>query len=168
MALDIKSTYRTNSNTANGFTLGAFTGYFRQRTSAKNITFPYKEYSSHFVLGVVYSRSDDAPDESRIYKLDDLQNIISVIRDFRLLLHQKWCIASDKPRSGNTKNIGSVKDLQSLLDGEGPFAKLGENVFDDYWTNYMTKDMARAIDSKVPYRNIEEYLKWRLPVTQKK
>jgi len=40
IALDLKSTYRTGPQTVNGFTLGAFTGYFRQRKSTKNITFP--------------------------------------------------------------------------------------------------------------------------------
>jgi hypothetical protein len=40
-ALDIKSTYRDSPDRANGMTLGAFTGYFRDRQSNKNITFPY-------------------------------------------------------------------------------------------------------------------------------
>jgi len=38
IALDLKSTYRTGPDTVNGFTLGAFTGYFRNRKSSKNIT----------------------------------------------------------------------------------------------------------------------------------
>ena len=92
IALDLKSTYRIDAGTVNGFTLGAFTGYFRQRKSTKNITFPHEQYAAHFVLGVIYGRS---------------------------------------------------------------------NVFDDYWMNYLTDDMARAIDSDVPYRNLEGYWKWR-------
>ena len=40
IALDLKSTYRINSEKVNGMTLGAFTGYFRNRKSTKNITFP--------------------------------------------------------------------------------------------------------------------------------
>ena len=39
IALDLKSTYRTNGTRVNGFTLGAFTGYFRQRDSTKNVLF---------------------------------------------------------------------------------------------------------------------------------
>jgi len=54
-ALDLKSTYRTNASKVNGMTLGAFTGYFRNRASRKNITFPYQDYVGHFVLGVIYS-----------------------------------------------------------------------------------------------------------------
>lgn len=161
IALDLKSTYRIDGQTVNGFTLGAFTGYFRQRKSNKNITFPYEQYAAHFVLGIIYSRQDEAVDERRVYKLSDLQDIVSVVKDFTFLLQEKWRIASDRPGSGNTKNIGSVKDIQALVSGNGPFASYGEEVFDDYWMNYLTDDMARAIDSEVPYNNLEEYLKWR-------
>lgn len=161
IALDLKSTYRMDDRSANGFTLGAFTGYFRQRTSTKNITFPYEQYAAHFVLGIIYSRSDEAVDERRIYTLDDLQSIVSVVKDFTFLLQEKWRIANDRPGSGNTKNIGSVRDIQTLAQGNGPFASHGQEVFDDYWMNYLTEDMARAIDSGVPYHNLGEYWKWR-------
>ena len=35
-AIDLKSTYRTSSRRVNGFTLGAFTGYFRDRLVSLN------------------------------------------------------------------------------------------------------------------------------------
>lgn len=161
IALDIKSTYRLNTETVNGFTLGAFTGYFRQRKSDKNITFPYEQYAGHLVLGIIYSRTDKVIDERETYTLDALQDIVSVVRDFTFLLQEKWKIAGDKPGSGNTKNIGSVKNIKSLIKGGGMFNSYGKKIFDDYWMNYLTKDMARTIDSEVPYRNIDEYLKWR-------
>ena len=161
IALDLKSTYRTGPTTVNGFTLGAFTGYFRQRKSSKNITFPYEQYVAHFVLGVIYSHHDEIIDERRIYTLDELQDIVSVIKDFTFLLQEKWRIAGEKPGSGNTKNMGSVKDIQALVSGNGTFASYGKEVFDDYWMNYLTQDMARAIDSNVPYKNLQEYWKWR-------
>jgi len=161
IALDLKSTYRTGTGTVNGFTLGAFTGYFRQRKSTKNITFPFEQYAGHFVLGIIYTRSDEAIDERRVYKLDDLQDIVSVVKDFTFILQEKWRIAGERPGSGNTKNIGSVRDIQALVDGNGPFTPYGEEVFDDYWMNYLTKDMAQAIDSEVLYQNLQEYWKWR-------
>jgi hypothetical protein len=161
IALDLKSTYRIDERTANGFTLGAFTGYFRQRKSTKNITFPYGDYAAHFVLGTIYTRNNEAVDERRVHRLRDLRNIVSVMKDFAFLLQEKWRIATDRPGSGNTKNIGSVRDIRALVEGKGPFAALGQEVFDDYWMNYLTGDMARAIDSHVPYRNLKEYLKWR-------
>lgn len=161
IALDLKSTYRTGTKTVNGFTLGAFTGYFRQRQSTKNITFPYEQYTAHFVLGIIYSHHDKVIDERRIYTLGELQDIISVVKDFTLLLQEKWRIAGEKPGSGNTKNIGSVRDIHALVNGDGAFAPYDEGVFDDYWMNYLTVDMARAIDSNIPYNNLEKYWKWR-------
>jgi len=161
IAVDFKSTYRTSRTRVSGFTLGAFTGYFRQRQSTSNITFPYGEYAAHYVLGVIYSRSEEIIDERRVYTLDDLQSIVSVVNDFTFLLQPKWRIARDRPGSGNTKNIGSVKEIEALVEGTGPFAAYGEAVFDDYWMNYLTNDMARAIDSEVPYHNLDEYWAWR-------
>ena len=161
IALDLKSTYRTNAELVNGFTLGAFTGYFRHRQSSKNITYPYEQYSAHFVLGVIYSRSDENNDERRVYTLNDLQSITSVAKEFQFLFQEKWRIASDRPGSGNTKNIGSAQNIQKLIGGNGPFATHGREVFDDYWMNYLTEDMARAIDSAVPYHNLETYWQWR-------
>jgi hypothetical protein len=161
IALDLKTTYRTGENEVNGFTLGTFTGYFRQRHSTKNITFPYEQYAAHFVLGVIYSRSDEAGNGQGVYGLDDLPHILSVIKDFTFLLQEKWRLASDRTGSGNTKNIGSVRNIDALVSGNGTFAPHGRQIFDDYWMNYLTDDMARAIDSEVPYRNIEEYWLWR-------
>ncbi len=141
--------------------MGAFTGYFRDRTSTKNVTFPYGSYAAHFVLGIIYTRTDESIDERRVYSLDDLLEIASVVKDFRFLLQEKWCIAGDHPGSGNTKSIGSVRDIEKLIAGQGPFTTYGEAVFSDYWMNYLTNDMALAIESPVPYRNLAEYLYWR-------
>ena len=160
-ALDLKSTYRTSDTTANGFTLGAFTGYFRQRDSNKNVTFPYGAYAGHYVLDIIYSRTEGDVDEFKVFGLDDLESIVSVVRNFLLLIQPKWKLASARPGSGNTKNIGSVTEIDDLLHGRGPFSELGEDVFDDYWTNYMTADMALAIESDVKYRNLKEYFAWR-------
>jgi hypothetical protein len=164
-ALDLKSTYRVDGNRVNGMTLGAFTGYFRERNSTKNITFPYGSYSGHFVLGVIYSKADGLIDERRRYNLEELERITSVIRDFQFFAQEKYRIASDLPGSGNTKNIGSVTEIDKLISGSGPFASLGEDVFDDYWMYYLTKDMARAAELKrPPYTNLRSYLKYkRLP-----
>ena len=54
-----------------------------------------------------------------------------------------------------------AKDVTALIEGNGLFAPHGEIVFDDYWMHYLTSDMARAIDSHVPYRNLETYWQWR-------
>ena len=161
IALDLKSTYRINASRARGFTLGAFTGYFRQRDSLKYISFPYREYSHHYVLGIIYTRRDLAADERQVYKLSELTNIQAVAHDFVFLIQEKWQLAADRPGSGNTKNIGSVNKIDELVSGNGVFASEGKDIFDDYWMNYLTSDMARSIDSTVPYKNLAEYWQWR-------
>jgi len=162
IALDIKSTYRKSETAASGFTLGAFTGYFRDRTSKKNITFPYGEYKKHYVLGIIYTKQDERIDEYKIYAVDELKRILSVIKDIEFILQEKYKIASDRPGSGNTKNIGSAVKIEELRDGTGIFSKYGIEVFDDYWMYYMTKDMAQLHElPKPPYRNIQEYFEYR-------
>jgi len=161
-ALDLKSTYRRNAKKVNGMTLGAFTGYFRNRSSRKNITFPYEDYTGHFVLGVIYSRAKVPSDERQMYNLKELQNITSVVRDFSFFVQEKYKIAADRPGSGNTKNVGSVTKIDDLINGKGPFSNLGEDFFDDYWMYYLTKDMAKAVDlDKSPYKNLEEYRRYK-------
>jgi len=161
-AVDLKSTYRKNTKEVNGMTLGAFTGYFRDRKSTKNISYPYENYAGHFVLGVIYSRTDGAVDERKVYPLSDLQNITSVIRNFQFFVQEKYKIALDRPGSGNTKNIGSVIKIDDLIKGKGPFAELGEKSFDDYWMYYLTKDMAKSLDLKnAPYNNLKTYKEYK-------
>jgi hypothetical protein len=164
VAIDLKSTYYVSSKRVNGFTLGAFTGYFRDRQSRKNVVYPYSKYSAHLVLGVVYEKKPGAS-EGEKFKLEDLSNIPSVAGNFRFLVQPKWAIASTRPGSGNTKNIGSVVDVETLVSGAGPFTVFEdpEAAFDDYWMNYLTADMARAAETKVPYRNLDEYLAWKNP-----
>lgn len=160
-AVDIKSTYRLSENRVSGMTLGAFTGYFRNRDSAKNTLYPYRQYAGHFVLGVVYSQAEDTIDERKQYTLDELERIPSVIRSFVFFAQPKYRIASAAPGSGNTKNIGSVAVLDNLLNGTGPFAALGEEVYDDYWMYYLTIDMARATGLPRPYTNLKTYLDYK-------
>lgn len=120
-------------------------------------TFAYNRYTKHYVLGVVYSRVKGI-DEQRVYDIADLSDIPSVARDFRFFLQEKYRIASDAPGSGNTRNIGSTKYLDRLIHGTGVFAKLGVEVFDDYWMNYRTRAMAREEGFEVPpYTNLKSY-----------
>ena len=153
-AVDLKSSYRKNDNHINGMTLGAFTGYF---DSLKNITHPYNEYKAHVVLGVIYDYVSDI-DERKSYTIEQLPDIISVIKNFKFFVQEKWKIAIDRPGSGNTKNIGSVSNINDLINGNGPFAELGEDIFNDYWMYYLTTDMARMAELPKPYyRNLSEY-----------
>src|SRR2546428_7858889 len=124
-AVDIKSTYRASATEVNGMTLGAFTGYFRKRDSNKNTLFPYSQYAGHFVLGVIYSKCDEVADERKQFTFDDLPTIPSVVKNFQFFAQPKYRIASPRPGSGNTKNIGSVLWIEELVNCKGPFASLG-------------------------------------------
>jgi hypothetical protein len=86
----LKSTYRVDSARVSTMTLGAFTGYFRNRGSTKNVTFPYGEYSGHFVLGVIYSRADLRADELQTYTVDELEEIPWVVRDLQFFAQPKY------------------------------------------------------------------------------
>lgn len=162
IALDIKTTYLRDTDTVSTMTLGAFTGYFRNRSSSKNTTFPYSEYSAHLVLGIIYSRSVEKVTYEKLYSVEELESIPSVVKNIRLFVQPKYRVASDRPGSGNTKNIGAIDRVSDLLNGTGPFAGLGEEVFDDYWMHYMTADMARALElEKPPYHNLQTYLEYK-------
>lgn len=160
-AVDIKSTYRENDTKVNGMTLGAFTGYFRKRESNKNTLYPYSQYAAHFVLGVIYTKCDNVADEQNHFSIDDLAKIPSVIKDFQFFAQPKFCIAKAGPGSGNTKNIGSVDKIEELVNGTGPFSSLGEEVYDDYWMFYLTRDMAEKIGVKRPYMNLKTYSEYK-------
>lgn len=73
-ALDIKTTFRRNGKTA-GFTLGSHGGYFKERDKNKNIQFPYSQYSGHYCLGIIYTRTDVSNNlaETEIYQVQELQ-----------------------------------------------------------------------------------------------
>lgn len=165
-AVDIKTTFRRNHKTA-GFTLGSHGGYFKERDKEKNIQFPYNQYTGHYCLGVIYTRTDLTDDltETEIYQVRDLleeyetpikkvgdrevttvknlKSITSVIKNFDFFASEKWKIASDKQGSGNTANIGSVVDIADLKSGNGIFSQLGEEWFDEYWMNHGSATMIK-------------------------
>lgn len=167
-AVDIKTTYCRDSNSeyCNGFTLGSHGEYFVNRSSSKNIQYPYKDYSGHFCLGIIYKRSKpDKMEEANTYSVDDLTDIPSVIHDFIFFVEEKWKIASDKGGSGNTANIGSIRAIEDIINGNGVFAKAGEAIFDDYWMNYGKIEVLVGAESK-KLTSFEEYLNYRgLPQT---
>ena len=182
-ALDLKTSYRDPNfpGHANGFTLGSHGSYFRNRTSTKNVQFPYSAYAGHFCLGVIYTRADknkidefgvaqveelngeyhDAdPTLHTVVEVSNLQSIASVIRDFEFFVCEKWQLASDRQGSGNTANIGSITYIEDIVKGNGVFAKLGEHVFDEYWMNYNVTTMLKA-GKVTPIRRIEDFLEFK-------
>jgi len=183
-ALDLKTTFRRNNNSA-GFTLGSHGAYFKERDKKKNIQFPYNQYTGHYCLGIIYTRIDFGDDllaeteifqvnelevkygnsndpigEREVTKIENLKSITSVIKDFDFFVAPKWKIASDSRGSGNTANIGSIKDISDLKAGKGVFSNLGENWFDEYWINYGVATMIKDGKS-IPITNIWDFLEFK-------
>lgn len=180
----MKTTYRDPDypEHCNGFTLGSHGTYFKDRTSTKNIQFPYAQYSGHFCLGVIYSRIDSKDiDETEILrveeldekgdevtkvghrqvtKVENLTSILSVIKDFQFFICEKWELASDRQGSHNTANIGSITSLEDILRGNGVFSKLGEEWFDEYWINYGQVSIVKDGKTK-PITRLSEFLEFK-------
>lgn len=107
---------------------------------------------------MLYKQSITDKNEKDIYTIDELEVIKSVIEKFIFFVQPKWKIASDKTGSGNTRNIGGIVDVDRLIKGEGTFADLGEDVFDDYWMNFFNATDARNTGIGTPhYNSIETY-----------
>lgn len=163
-AVDIKTTYRQEDypDFCNGFTLGSHGEYFINRNSAKNIQFPYGEYAGHFCMGIIYSRhAERTIDETRTYRIEELQSIASVIRDVRFFVQEKWRIASDKQGSGNTANIGSISRIDDIVSGNGMFSDLGEEWFDDYWMNFGKITVVDATGKTRTITELAEFVSYR-------
>ena len=156
-AVDFKSSYY-EGNSVNGLTLGSYWGYFRERDVIKSMDHTYNSYSSHTVLGMLYRQSNLETNEKNVFTVEELDVIHSVIEHFIFFVQPKWKIANDIPGSGNTRNIGGITDIQKLLNGEGPFSALGEEVFDNYWMGYFNKVDARTAGIGLPrYNNLKTY-----------
>lgn len=168
-AVDLKTTYRDEDypGFCNGFTLGSHGEYFIDRTSTKNIQYPYGQYSGHFCLGIIYSRAKLPKDEEfHVYTIDDVGSIPAVIRNFTFFAEEKWRIAGDKGGSGNTANIGSIQYIPDILSGNGVFTKAGEEYFDDYWANYGKIEITNTYGKRKKLSSFVEYLRYRnLPDT---
>lgn len=115
-AVDIKSTYIKNDTEINGFTLGTYNGYFRNRTTTTSIVKPYDSFVKHYCICVIYERTGTKTPVKH------------------LLVREKWQIARNATGSGNTCNIGSVKTIRELLNNESYFET--EHEFDTFWSNY--------------------------------
>jgi hypothetical protein len=115
-AIDIKSTYLKTETQINGFTLGTYKGYFKNRDCLTSIVKPYNNFNKHFCICIIYER---------------LANKIPVKH---IMVREKWEIARNSTGSGNTCNIGSIKSLKDLLANKSHFEN--EDAFDTFWLGY--------------------------------
>lgn len=163
-AVDFKTSYRNPKklHLCNGFTLGSHGEYFENRTSTKNIQFPYNSYLGHFCLGIIYDRASIVDiDETKIVSTDELRAISAVVKNFQFFAVEKWQIASDKSGSGNTANIGSINNINDIINGRGMFSMLGEHWFDDYWMNYKKIIITDANGGTKKISSLKEFVTYR-------
>lgn len=182
-AVDLKTTYRDPDfpGHINGFTLGSHGTYFRDRNSTKNIQFAYSHYIGHFCLGIIYTRADfgdiketeiiqvkeleepygqEKIGERQVTTVENLKSITSVIKNFDFFIAEKWEIASDHQGSANTANIGSITNIIDLKSGNGIFAGLGEEWFDEYWINHGSATMVKDGKTK-KITKLKDYLEFK-------
>ena len=114
---------------------------------------------------MIYSRLENSSlDDVNVHNLDDIEAITSVIGDLKFFVQDevtKWRIASDKRGSGNTANIGSINWIDDIIAGRGMFSRLGEEWFDDYWTNYGKIRTKAASGEMKTIRNLADFVRYR-------
>ena len=121
-----------------------------------------KNATSTYSLYIIYNRTEfDKLEETKVYKLAEINKIPSVINNFTFFATEKWKIASDKSGSGNTANIGSIQKLSDILAGNGVFKNLGEEWFDDYWMNYGKIYIKDTEGKTKKITNLTDFLKYR-------
>lgn len=160
IAIDVKTTYRRFQSRGLlqpfRYTLGSFTSFLRTPGAKKNILHPYSEYSDHWVLGFLYTRTEGVASKVH-YRPHEISELVCPYREVEFFLQEKYKIIGVSPGSGNTANIGSfsTSDINDLRQGKGPFAALGKEVCDEYWRNYGRTAAERA------YADVESFLEWR-------
>lgn len=94
-------------------------------------------------------------------RIDELRSFTSVVSNFTFFVAEKWRIASDKGGSGNTANIGSIKNIEDIVAGRGVFSGLGESWFDDYWMNYSTITVQGPNGVAKKIANLRDFVEYR-------
>jgi len=159
IALDIKTTYRSFNRQGRlepfRYTLGSYTSFLRSPGANKNIQYPYNQYQHHWVIGFLYTRTKGV--SAKTYRRSEMDQLTSPYHDVEYFVQEKYKITGVSPGSGNTANIGSfpTRDINELRAGNGPFAKHGKEICDEYWRHYVKTKNDR------PYSNLDEFLAWR-------
>ena len=123
MALDVKTGRRDGNRT--GFTLGSYWGYFRRPDKKMaGCRLPYGQFSQHWIMGFIYDWDESA-------------DTLHMVSNIKVIVQEKWKLASKSTGTGTTTAIGSVRDIKRLKAGVGDFRT--EKEFLNYWRGYKRK-----------------------------
>ncbi|EOH85272.1 hypothetical protein UAS_02174 [Enterococcus asini ATCC 700915] len=163
IALDIKTTYRQFDKQGQikefNFTAGSFTSYLRNGT--KNIDGNYSDYDKHYILGFLYSRNEGESIRKVNLESEDISSIVPAYKDVEYFVQEKYKVAGTSKGSGNTDNIGTFKSkiIKDFQDGNGPFSKLGNDLFHIYWENFPKYKDSQEVKDKL-FNNLETFTEW--------
>lgn len=162
IAIDVKSTYRKmvgDGKTVGkfNFTLGSFTSYLRNGT--KNIDGHYDDYEAHYVLAFLYSRTNRF--ETIKVAMDEIDRIPAAFDQVEVMFMEKYRIGGDKKGSGNTDNIATISanHVDPFNYGFGPFAALGNDVYEHYWRNYPRYTSSQEVKNSL-FNDLPSYFTW--------
>ena len=158
-AVDIKSTYRDSPTEVNGMTLGAFTGYFRNRDSNKNTLYPTANTQAISSLASSIPNAVTSPTNASSSRWKTCRRFPPSSKTSSSSPSQvSNRLLPPRQRQHEEHRLG---DKHRAVVGNGPFAPLGEEVYDDYWMFYLTRDMAEALSVQRPYMNLKTYLEYK-------
>ena len=119
--MDIKTGRRVGNRT--GFTLGSYAGYFRKpdKKLCCGGAFCYNDFNEHWDICFIYDWNKDS-------------DTLHMISNVQVIVQEKWRLASKTTGTGTTTAIGSIKEINRIISGNGDFRS--EKEFLRYWKNY--------------------------------
>ena len=63
--------------------------------------------------------------------------------------------------SGSNFNIGSINNINDIMNGRGMFSKLGEHWFDEYWMNYKKITIQDADGSTKKISTLKQFVEYK-------
>ena len=156
IAIDVKTTYRSNKNNTFSYTLGGYTSFIKIGNERKNIVFPFNDYVRHLVIGFVYDRiARKKAGVIHKYTIEQLTDIPLPFENVEFFVQDKWRISSDRAGNGNTTNIGSINGtIDDFRMGNGPFHS--EEEFLEYWRSY-----GRTAEARTSFSSIDGFRRFK-------
>lgn len=120
IAVDIKTGRRKGNRTS--FTLGSYAGYFRNPDKkCAGCVRKYNDFFEHWAICFIYDWNPD-------------NDTLGMISNLKIVVQEKWKLASKSTGTGTTTAIGSVNNIEDIISEKSIFKDKKE--FEDYWRNF--------------------------------